>query len=250
MKQRKPIIVGNWKMNKTNAEAKAFLSAMEPLLHQDADFGVAVPFTALTTSVAVADKMIIAAQNVHYEASGAFTGEISVAMLAELGVKWVVLGHSERRTFYNETDETVNKKVHASLAANITPIVCVGETLEQFEANLTEKVVRESVSASLANCSSEQVANLVIAYEPVWAIGTGKNATKEIAQATCAIVRDQVRQQFGDVAADAVRIQYGGSVKPDNIAQYMMEADIDGALIGGASLKVDSFSEIVEAVKK
>lgn len=250
MKQRKPIIVGNWKMNKTNQEAKAFLDAINPILHDDADFGVAVPFTALATSVQASNKMIIAAQNVHFEPSGAYTGEVSVDMLAELNVKWVVLGHSERRTYYNETDETVNKKVHACLNANIIPIVCVGETLEQFEANKTEEVVRNSVAASLANCTVEQVSKLVIAYEPVWAIGTGKNATKEIAQATCAIVRDEVRKVFGDVAADAVRVQYGGSVKPDNIAQYMSEADIDGALIGGASLKVDSFSEIVNAIKR
>jgi len=164
-------------------------------------------------------------------------------------VKWVIVGHSERRTYFNETDETVNKKVKALLNANMTPIVCVGETLTEFEAGQTETVVRTSVSESLKDLTAEQVASLVIAYEPVWAIGTGRNATQEIAQNTCAIVRDEVKVRFGEAAANAVRIQYGGSVKPDNIKAYLSEPDIDGALIGGASLKVDSFLDIVNAVK-
>ncbi len=246
---RKPIIVGNWKMNKNNAETDEFFKSVEGHLHDAADFGVAVPFTDLATAVAGAKDLIVAAENVHFEASGAFTGEISVGMLQELDVKWVILGHSERRQYFNETDETVNKKTLAAFAGGLTPIVCVGETLEEFEAGKTEEVVRRQVAGALEGLYVEDAKKLVIAYEPVWAIGTGKSATKEIAQNTCALVRDEVRLIFSKEVSDVVRIQYGGSVKPDNIKEYMDEADIDGALIGGASLKVDSFLEIVEAVK-
>ena len=245
---RKPVIFGNWKMNKTNAEAKVFFEGVKGKLHDGADFGIGAPFTSLWTAVEHAD-CIVAAQNVHFEASGAYTGEISIEMLQELKVNWVILGHSERRAYYKETDETVNKKVKAVLAAGMTPIVCVGETLEQFEAGETKAVVQNSVAKSLEGVSAKEMASLVIAYEPVWAIGTGKNATKEIAQATCKLVREQVEAMVGAEAAQKVRIQYGGSVKPDNIAQYLAEPDIDGALIGGASLKAESFIEIANAIK-
>jgi triosephosphate isomerase (TIM) len=247
---RKPIIVGNWKMNKTIAEATAFFAGVEGNLHDDADFGVGAPFTALKDSVLAAKGLFVAAQNVHFEDSGAFTGEVSLPMLQEIGVKWVILGHSERRQYFNETDAAINKKAKKCFAAGVTPIICCGETLEQFEAGLTETIVRTQVAACLDGFSVEDVKKLVIAYEPIWAIGTGRNATKEIAQTTCAIVRDEVAVHFGKEAAEACRVQYGGSVKPDNIAEYMAEADIDGALIGGASLKVDSFLAIVNAVKK
>jgi triosephosphate isomerase len=246
---RKPIIVGNWKMNKTIAEAASFVEAIEPLLHDDADFGVGAPFLALEKSVAASKHLLIAAQNVHFEDSGAFTGEVSVAMLKEVGVKWCIIGHSERRTYFNETNETVNKKALKLIANGIVPIVCVGETLTQFEAGETEHIVRTQTAEALVGLTGEEVGNLVIAYEPVWAIGTGKNATKEIAQHTCAIVRNEVLKNFGPEAAEKVRIQYGGSVKPDNIKEYMAENDIDGALIGGASLKVDSFKAIIDALK-
>jgi len=246
---RKPIIVGNWKMNKTIAEAVSFVEAVEPLLHDDADFGVGTGFLALQGSVKSAKNLIIAAQNVHFEDSGAFTGEVSVSMLKEVGVKWCIIGHSERRQMFNETDETVNKKAKKLLANGILPILCCGETLAQFEAGDTEKVVRSQVKAGLDGLNPEDVAQLVLAYEPIWAIGTGKNATKEIAQSTCAIVRDEVKQIFGREVSEKVRIQYGGSVKPENIKEYMAEPDIDGALIGGASLKVDSFKAIIDAVK-
>lgn len=246
---RKKIIVGNWKMNKTVSQTIEFLGGVAEHLHNDVTFGVGAPFTALAAGVKHAQGLFVAAQNVHFEPNGAFTGEVSVEMLQELGVEWVIVGHSERRTYFNETDESVNKKVKALLNAKMTPIVCVGETLTEFEMGRTEEVVRTSVSNSLKGLTSEQVASLVIAYEPVWAIGTGKNATQAIAQNTCAIVRDEVRVQFGEEAAQAVRIQYGGSVKPDNIQAYMSEPDIDGALIGGASLKIESFLEIVNAVK-
>lgn len=246
---RKPVVFGNWKMNKTVAEAVEFFNGVSGKLHDKADFGVATPYTALAKSVETAKGLHVAAQNVHYEKSGAFTGEVSIEMLQELNVNWVILGHSERRAYYNETDETVNKKVKAVLAAGMTPIVCVGETLEQFEAGKTKEVVQHSVAKSLEGLSAQEIGGLVIAYEPVWAIGTGKNATQEIAQATCKLVREQVAAMAGEEAAEAVRIQYGGSVKPNNIAAYLSEEDIDGALIGGASLKAESFIEIAEAIK-
>lgn len=246
---RKPIIFGNWKMNKTNAEALSFVEGVDGYVTDKADFGVAVPFTTLNTAIKASDKLKIAAQNVHFEANGAYTGEISVAMLKELGTEWVVLGHSERRQYFNESDADVQKKAVVALEAGITPIICVGETLFEFEADKTERVVRKQVSGCLSGLKAEDVSNLVIAYEPVWAIGTGKSATVEIAQDTCALVRDEVRNLFGDDVASKVRIQYGGSVKPDNIEEYMSQEDIDGALIGGASLEVDSFKAIIDAIK-
>ena len=236
-------------MNKTISEAVEFITTVEPLLHDDADFGVATSYLALQASVQNAKRLIIAAQNVNENDSGAFTGEVSVGMLKEVGVKWVVLGHSERRQYFNETDASVNAKTLKAVANGLTPIVCVGETLAEFEAGETEAVVRRQTKAALSGLNPEDVANLVIAYEPVWAIGTGKNATKEIAQNVCALVRDEVKVNFGVDAADKVRIQYGGSVKPENIKEYLSEADVDGALIGGASLKVDSFKAIIDAVK-
>lgn len=246
---RKPIIVGNWKMNKTIAEAKEFIAAVDPLVNDAADYGVATSFIALQDSVKLAKNLIISAQNMCYEDSGAYTGEISVSMLKEIGVQWVVLGHSERRQYWNETNESVNKKTKKALENGLTPIVCVGETLVEFEANQTEMICRTQTKACLEGLSADQVAGLVIAYEPVWAIGTGKTATSEIAQNTCALIRDEVKLNFGQEAADKVRIQYGGSVKADNIAELLAQADIDGALIGGASLKVDSFTAIMSAVK-
>lgn len=246
---RKPIIVGNWKLNKTIAEAQSFIEAIEASLHDDAQFGVATSFIALQASVQAAKRLIIAAQNVSQHDSGAFTGEVSVTMLKEVGVQWVLIGHSERRQYYNETDVSVNAKVLQAIGAGLTPIVCVGERLEEFEAGQTETVVRAQTQSALSGLSASQVAQLVIAYEPVWAIGTGKNATKEIAQTTCAIIRDEIKRNFDAKTAQAVRIQYGGSVKPENIADYLKEADIDGALIGGASLNIDSFKDIINAVK-
>lgn len=246
---RKPIIVGNWKMNKTNTEAIAFVQEIEAVLHDNADFGVGVPFTALKDAQANAKNLIVASQNVHFENSGAFTGEISVEMLKDINVNWAIIGHSERREMFNETDLTVNKKIKQLTANGMNAIACCGETLEQFEAGDTEKVVRAQVSGMLDGVAADVVSKLVIAYEPIWAIGTGKSATMEIAQDTCAIVRDQVKVLYGDDVASKVRIQYGGSVKPDNIKEYMAQEDIDGALIGGASLQVESFTEIVNAVK-
>jgi len=246
---RKPIIVGNWKMNKTMAEAVEFIEAMDDKLNDNATYGIAAPFLALEKSVKEAKNLIVAAQNCHYEDAGAFTGEVSVDMLCELGVKWCIIGHSERRQMFNESDEAINKKAQKLISKGVTPIICVGETLEEFERGITEDVVRGQISGCLKELDCKAVANLILAYEPVWAIGTGKSATKEIAQDTCAICRSQIAEMYGQEVADKVRIQYGGSVNPGNIAEYMAMEDIDGALIGGASLKVDSFTEIVNALK-
>lgn len=245
---RKPIIIGNWKMNKTIAEAKEFISAVDSHVTDKATFGVATSFIALDAAIKEAKNLVIAAENCHFEDNGAFTGEVSVPMLSEIGLKYCIIGHSERRQMFGETDETVNKKTKKLVDAGITPIVCCGETLEQFEAGETEKVVRSQVKAALEGLCPKCVANLVIAYEPIWAIGTGKSATKEIANTTCGIVRSEVENLFGKECAEKVRVQYGGSVKPENIKEYMAEEHIDGALIGGASLKADSFIAIIEAI--
>lgn len=246
---RKPIIVGNWKMNKTVAEAIEFVKAVDGACNDSCTYGIATSFLALNETNKLAKNLAVAAQNCHFADNGAYTGEVSVPMLEELGVKWCIIGHSERRTMFGDTDETVNKKAKRLVEANITPIVCIGETEAQFDAGETEKVIRSQISGSLADMCPKCVSNLVIAYEPIWAIGTGKSATKEIAQNCCHIVRDQVRVMYGDECADKVLIQYGGSVKPENIKEYMAMEDIDGALIGGASLKVDSFIELMEKTK-
>ncbi len=246
---RKPIIVGNWKMNKTIAEATAFIKEVDPVCHDGATYGVGTSFLALQDAIKNAKNLIIAAENCHFEDSGAFTGEVSVPMLEEIGVKYCIIGHSERRQMFGDTDETVNKKAKRLIKAGITPIVCIGETEAQYDAKETESVIRAQLSGSLADLCPECVKGIVIAYEPIWAIGTGKSATKEDAQKCCHIVRDQIEKMYGKEAADAVRIQYGGSVKPENIVEYMACEDIDGALIGGASLKADSFKDIIEKTK-
>lgn len=246
---RKPIIVGNWKMNKTIAEAVDFIKAVDPVCHDGATYGVGTSFLALQDSVKTAKNLIIAAENCHFEDSGAFTGEVSVPMLEEIGVKYCIIGHSERRQMFGDTDETVNKKAKRLIKAGITPIVCIGETEAQYDAGETESVIRSQLSGSLADLCPDCVKGIVVAYEPIWAIGTGKSATKEDAQNCCAIVRDQIKVMYGEEAAEAVRVQYGGSVKPENIVEYMACPDIDGALIGGASLKADSFTEIINKTK-
>ncbi len=246
---RKPIIVGNWKMNKTNAETLDFLQAVNPYVHDQATFGIGVPYTALATASQKAEGLIVAAQNCHYAAAGAFTGEVSIPMLAELGVNWCIIGHSERRQMFNETDETVNLKAHELLKQGFSPIICCGETLAQFEAGETASVVEKQITACLAGIDATDLAKVVIAYEPIWAIGTGKNATKEIAQTTCQLVRKTIAKLYDSEVAEKVRVQYGGSVKPENILEYLNEPDIDGALIGGASLTSESFIAIMQALK-
>ena len=248
---RKPIIVGNWKMNKLRGDAKEFVCAIEEYLtgEEASTYGIAAPFTCLVECVDNAKNLVVAAQNCHWKESGAFTGEVSVEMLEDVGVTYCVIGHSERRSMFGDTDETVNLKASKLLDENIIPILCIGETEAQYDAGETEKVIREQISGSVKGLCPHCVGKMVVAYEPIWAIGTGKSATKEIAQNCCHIVRDQIRVMFGDEAADKVRIQYGGSVKPENIKEYMACEDIDGALIGGASLKVDSFKAIIDATK-
>ena len=248
---RKPIIVGNWKLNKLRGDAKEFVCAIEEYLtgEEASTYGIAAPFTCLVECVDNAKNLVVAAQNCHWKESGAFTGEVSVEMLEDVGVTYCVIGHSERRSMFGDTDETVNLKASKLLDENIIPILCIGETEAQYDAGETEKVIREQISGSMKGLCPHCVGKMVVAYEPIWAIGTGKSATKEIAQNCCHIVRDQIRVMFGDEAADKVRIQYGGSVKPENIKEYMACEDIDGALIGGASLKVDSFKAIIDATK-
>ena len=247
---RKPIIVGNWKMNKNNAETESFFKEVDAAAaSENATYGIGCPFTDLKTAADNAKNLIVAAENCHFEDSGAFTGEVSVPMLEELGIKYCIIGHFERLMMFGDTDETVNKKAKRLIAAGMTPILCIGETEAQYDAGETEKVIRDQLTGSIADLDAKDVANMVIAYEPIWAIGTGKSATKEDAQNCCAIVRDQVKVMYGEEAAESVRVQYGGSVKPGNIVEYMACPDIDGALIGGASLKADSFLEIIEKTK-
>jgi len=247
---RRKFVCGNWKMHKTQGEARELVRALAPLLEGLADrvqVAVAPPFTALAaTSEALRGSAIeLAAQDVHFEKQGAFTGEVSAPMLAEVGCRHGIVGHSERRQLFGETDEAVRKKVGALLAAGIRPIVCVGETLAEREAGRTLEVVDRQVRAALSGLPSDPIAALTIAYEPVWAIGTGKTATTAQAQEVHAAIRKLLRELAGG-AADAVRIQYGGSVKPENAAELMAQPDVDGALVGGASLKPQDFSQIVK----
>ena len=245
---RKTLIAGNWKMNKTVAEALPLIEALKAraAVMQGVDVAVCPPFTTLAAvAKAVAGTPIrVGAQNVHWEASGAFTGEISAAMLAEIPVTYAIIGHSERRQYFGETDETVNKRLKAALAAGLTPIVCVGELLAQRESGQTEKVVAAQIAKGLAGLSAEQVARTVIAYEPVWAIGTGRTATPPQAQEVHALIRALLRQAHGSVA-ESVRILYGGSMKKENARDLLSQPDIDGGLIGGASLKADEFLGII-----
>jgi len=248
---RKPIIAGNWKMHKTLEEAKNFAEEVNGLVpNKDVvDSVICAPALFLERLVEITKEysVEIGAQNMHFEESGAFTGEISPKALQDLGVKYVIIGHSERRELFNETDESVNKKTHAAFKYQLTPIVCVGETLEQRENNDTKTVVGDQVKKALQGLTEEQVKNTVIAYEPIWAIGTGKSSSAEDANEVCSFIRQVVREQFTPAAADAIRIQYGGSVKPTNIHEYMSQRDIDGALVGGASLEPKSFLQLLEA---
>ncbi|ODJ50382.1 triose-phosphate isomerase [Brochothrix thermosphacta] len=250
---RKPIIAGNWKMNKTAAKAVQFIEEVKGNVpsHTEIDSVVAVPalFLQEVSRLTEGTELRVAAQNSHFEDEGAFTGENSPFAIADLGVNYVVIGHSERREFFNETDEAVNKKAHAILKHGMTPIICCGETLEQREAGITNDFVGGQVKAALAGLTEDQVKASVIAYEPIWAIGTGKSSTAELANETCAAIREVVAEAVSPAAAAAVRIQYGGSVKPENIASYMAQSDIDGALVGGASLESASFLALLEGAK-
>ncbi|MEI6100363.1 MAG: triose-phosphate isomerase [Eubacteriales bacterium] len=244
---RKAIIAGNWKMNKTPQETVALIEELKPLVAGSKAEVVVCPPSVCLESAAKAvqgSNIHLGAQNVHFENSGAYTGEVSTGMLKALGVEYVIIGHSERRQYFAETDETVNKKVKASLLAGLIPIVCVGESLEQREKGITAEVVRLQTELALGGLTATEVAGLVIAYEPIWAIGTGKTATSQEANETIKCIRGAVADVFGD-AAQSVRIQYGGSMNPKNVSELMGMPDIDGGLIGGASLKADDFSKVV-----
>ncbi|MGC8228082.1 triose-phosphate isomerase [Pseudobacillus badius] len=249
---RKPIIAGNWKMHKTAAEAKSFAEEVKSLVPDASivDSVICAPALFLEQLVQTVQEsdVEIGAQTMHFEENGAFTGEISPKALADIGVKYVIIGHSERREMFNETDETVNKKVRAAFKFNMTPIVCCGETLEQRENGETNSFVAGQIEKALAGLTAEQAGETVIAYEPIWAIGTGRSSTAEDANAVCAHIRQTVAEQFSQETADQVRIQYGGSVKPANIGEFMAQPDIDGALVGGASLEPASFLQLLEAV--
>lgn len=249
-KERKLIIAGNWKMNKTVAEALDLVNDLKRELAnvKEVDVVICPPFTALAdVSKAVVDTQLrLGAQNMSEHNFGAHTGEIAAGMLKEFIVRYVILGHSERRQFQNETDELISRKTKAAHAASLKPIVCVGETLAQREAGQTEEVVGAQLRGSLAGLTAGQMEETIVAYEPVWAIGTGRTATSQQAQDVHAFIRAQLAALHGDVVSRRVRLQYGGSVKPSNARELMSQADVDGALVGGASLEVRSFSEIVK----
>jgi triosephosphate isomerase len=246
---RKPIMAGNWKMYKTPAETTAFFEKFRPLTEpsKHCEIVICPPFTDLAAAVEAAkgSGIHIGAQNIAWKKEGAFTGEISGPMIVASGATYAIVGHSERRQYFGETDETVLQRTVAALEFGLTPIVCVGERLEERESGSTEAVLARQFQGGIALLSERQFARIVIAYEPVWAIGTGKTATPEIAAGAHRAIRGQVRAKFGDDAADAVRILYGGSVKPDNVATLMAQPEIDGALVGGASLDPASFASIV-----
>ena len=246
---RTPFIAANWKMFKTVHEAIVFIKEFRSVVKDidDVEIVVAPPFTALHSAAEAArnSPIGIAAQDVYWERDGAFTGEISATMVKEAGGDYAIIGHSERRRLFGESDEIVNRKLVATLGAQLTPIVCVGETLEEREANQTLEILDRQIKHGLDGVSGDQVASLVLAYEPVWAIGTGRNATAQQAGEAHAHIRGRLRQWFGGPAADQCHVIYGGSVKPDNIHELVLQPDVDGALVGGASLDVRAFSEIV-----
>ena len=246
--KRKAIIAGNWKMNKTASEAAVLVDELIPAV-KDASCEVVIctPYTDLVTAVAKTKgtNIHVGAENVHFEKSGAFTGEISADMLVDLGVEYVIVGHSERRQYFAETDQTVNKRALAALNAGLKVIICVGESLQQREEGVTEELVRMQTKIALRDVTAEQMANVVIAYEPIWAIGTGKTATAEDAQEVCGAIRETLKEMFGEELADGIRVLYGGSAKPGNIAELVAKPDVDGALVGGASLKAADFASMV-----
>ncbi|WP_294549724.1 triose-phosphate isomerase [uncultured Pseudoflavonifractor sp.] len=251
---RKTIIAGNWKMNKTLTETKAFAEEIKPMLGKPkwCEVVLCVPYVNIPAAVRLFkdSRIAIGAENCHYESHGAYTGEVSAEMLKELGVKYVIIGHSERRQYYNETDFTVNKKVHAALEAGLYPIVCVGESLEQRELGVTMELIAYQVKAALAGVPADKMRHVVIAYEPIWAIGTGKTATAEQAAEVCESIRVVIRKLYGARVARAVTIQYGGSMNAKNAAELLAQPDIDGGLIGGASLKPADFTTIVNAANQ
>ncbi|NLG53778.1 MAG: triose-phosphate isomerase [Clostridiales bacterium] len=253
-KYRKTIIAGNWKMNKTPSEAKALIDELKAKIGRQkwCEVVLCVPFVDIPAAIRAARdaKIAIAAQNMHYENAGAFTGEISAGMLKELGVKYVIIGHSERRQYFAETDKTVNLKVKTALETGLRPIICVGETLEQRESGIMEQIITAQVKTALLDVPAEQMRKVVFAYEPVWAIGTGKTATAEQAAEVCGLIRAVIRAKCGARVARSVTIQYGGSMNAGNANELLAQLDVDGGLIGGASLKADEFTAIVNAANQ
>ena len=248
--KRKAVIAGNWKMNKNATEAAALIDELIPAV-KDASCEVVIctPYTDLVTAVAKTKgtNIHVGAENVHFEKSGAYTGEISADMLVDLGVEYVIVGHSERRQYFAETDQTVNKRALAALNAGLKTIICVGESLEQREEGVTEELVRMQTKIALQNVTAGQMANVIIAYEPVWAIGTGKTATAQQANEVCHTIRECIASVYSQAAADGITIQYGGSMNAGNAAELLAQPDVDGGLIGGASLKPQDFATIVKA---
>lgn len=249
---RNKILFGNWKMNKTNAEALEFANGLSDLVElassHNVVLGIAPSYLALETLKKHTSGIIIASQNVHYLDNGAYTGEISVPMLKEIGINASIIGHSERRTYDNETSEKCHLKIVRLLQENMIPLYCVGETLEQFDNGSTKKVVEEQIRIGLNNLNNADVNKIIIAYEPVWSIGTGKNASVEIARDVIRFIRNIIEDMYGRSVSDSVHILYGGSVKPENIDAYLLNDDIDGALVGGASLTKESFSLLLKKI--
>lgn len=253
-KYRKTIIAGNWKMNHTATETRAFAESLKTMLPKTkwCEIVVCVPFVNLSAaSKAFRDtRVTIGAQNVHHESSGAFTGEVSAQMLKDLGVKYVIIGHSERRRMFGETDEIINQKIHAALDAGLSPILCVGESLRQRELGVTLELIALQVKAALSGVSPDRMRRVVIAYEPIWAIGTGQTATSEQANEVCEAIRTVIRKLYGARIARSVTIQYGGSMNEKNAEDLLAQPDVDGGLIGGASLKPDTFMAIIHAANQ
>lgn len=249
---RKAIVAGNWKMNNDRNAAKKLITELNPLVKDAAcEVVLCVPYTNLETALSLCGgtNMHVGAENCHWAKSGAFTGEISAEMLAEMGVEYVIIGHSERRQYFGETDQTVQARVRAALDAGLKVILCVGEVLEQREQGITEEVVALQTKVALGGVSEEELSRIVIAYEPVWAIGTGKTATADQAEEVCAFIRSVVAKLYSKAAADALTIQYGGSMKPGNAKELLSKEDVDGGLIGGAALVASDFAAIIEAAR-
>ena len=249
---RKAVVAGNWKMNNDRNAAKKLITELAPMVKDAAcEVVLCVPYTNLETALSLCEgtNMHVGAENCHWAKSGAFTGEISAEMLAEMGVEYVIIGHSERRQYFGETDQTVNARVRAALDAGLKVILCVGEVLEQREQGITEEVVSLQTKVALGGVSEEDLSRVIIAYEPVWAIGTGKTATAEQAEEVCAIIRGVVAKLYTKAAADALTIQYGGSMKPGNAKELLSKEDVDGGLIGGAALIASDFAAIIDAAR-
>ena len=250
---RPAVIAGNWKMNMTPSQAKTLIEELKPLVQgkNGCDIVVCVPFVDIAVAVAAAEgsNIHVGAQNVHFEAKGAYTGEISASMLTEIGCEYVVIGHSERRQYFGETDVTVNKRLTAALAAGLHPILCVGELLEERDQNVTAEVVARQLKIALLGVSAEDAQKVIIAYEPVWAIGTGRTATADQAEEVCALIRTTLADKYGCEVADRITVQYGGSMKASNASELLAKPNVDGGLIGGASLVASDFAAIVDAAQ-